>query len=101
MSKKNFAAGLNALLGESKAKRTTVKTDNKSYQLKTSAERGCKEGETRATFLVNKETLEKIYAIAYWERLSIKELLYPALQKIVTDYERKSGAVKPIPKKKV
>jgi hypothetical protein len=98
MSKKNFAAGLNALLGDSKAKR--IKTETKSYQPKTAAEKGCKEGETRATFIVNKETLEKIYSIAYWDRLTIKELIYPALQKIVTDYERKSGAVKPIPKKK-
>lgn len=101
MSKKEFRSGINALLGEAKSRRskpTEVKT--KTYDLKTSAERGCKEGETRATFIVNKETLEKLYAIAYWERLTVKEVLSPALEDAVAKYERKSGPVKPIPKKK-
>ena len=128
MSKKNFTGGLSSLLGEQvekpkkaknyiedesvffdlsnedKAKRekekrkvgrpqTVFKTITKSSQ------EGTKENETRATFIVDEALLDKLKAIAYWDRLLIKDVINTALQEAVAKYEKKNGAVKPIPKK--
>ena len=98
MSKKNFTGGLNSLLGDSdKPKRGRPNTSTKEIT-KTSQE-GTKEKETRATFIVNEELLEKLKAIAYWDRTLIKEVVDTALQETVAKYEKKSGDIKPIPKK--
>lgn len=99
MSKKNFTGGLNSLLGdqEDRPKRGRPKTQNKEIT-KTSQE-GTKTNETRATFIVNEELLDKIKTIAYWERELIKEVLDEALQDRVKKYLKKNGELKPIPKK--
>ena len=108
MSKKKvLSGGLNSLLGESKSepkkpdllkpKRGRPKTQTKVIT-KTSQE-GTKENETRATFIVNEDLLEKLKAIAYWERSLIKEVVASALEKAVATYEKKNGPVKPAPKK--
>lgn len=129
MSKKNFTGGLSSLLGEQvekpkkaknyiedesvffdlsnedKAKRekekrkvgrpqTVFKTITKSSQ------EGTKENETRATFIVDEALLDKLKAIAYWDRVLIKEVINSALQDVVAKYEKKNGIVKPIPTKK-
>jgi len=101
MSKKNFTGGLNSLLGESKEIKTPKvgrpKTQFKEI-LKTS-QKGTKENEIRATFIINEDLLEKLKAIAYWERSLIKDVLDKAIQEAVSKYEKKSGEIKPIPKK--
>jgi len=98
MGKKSFTGGLNSLLGENdKPKRGRPKTSKKKIT-KTSQE-GTKEKETRATFIVNEELLEKLKAIAYWDRKLIKEVVDTALQDRVDKYENKNGEIKPIPKK--
>jgi hypothetical protein len=51
---------------------------------------GCKPGEVRAAFIANKDLLEKIKDIAYWERVMIKEVFNRALTKEVQAYERKN-----------
>lgn len=96
MSKKNFTGGLNSLLGEDRPKRGRPinKEITKTSQI------GTKPNETRATFLVNEELLDKVKAIAYWDRLLMKEILDIALQDIVSKYEKKNGEVKPIPNKR-
>lgn len=81
---KNKAASLKE---KQKAKprvgRPTVRTD-------ADAASGCKPGEIRAAFIANKELLEKIKDIAYWERIMIKEVFNRALAKEVQAYERKN-----------
>jgi hypothetical protein len=106
MAKKNFSGGLNSLLGEPSIE---TKKDNKApkvgrpktqfKEITKSSEEGTKENETRATFIVNKELLEKLKAIAYWDRVLIKEVINKALQEAVDKHEKKSGEIKPIPKK--
>jgi hypothetical protein len=64
-----------------------------------SSQQGTKENETRATFIVNEELLEKLKAIAYWERLLIKDVFNSAMEEAVSKYEKKHGEIKPIPKK--
>ena len=98
MSKKNFTGGLNSLLGDNeKPKRGRPKTSTR--EITKSSQEGTKEKETRATFIVNEELLEKLKAIAYWDRVLIKDVVNTALQEIVAKYEKKNGEIKPIPKK--
>ena len=42
--------------------------------IKTS-QKGLKKGWTRATFILRKDYLEKIKALAYWERKRVKEVV--------------------------
>ncbi len=104
MSKKNFTGGLSSLLGETKENKdkATNKVGRPKTQFKEvtkSSQEGTKENETRATFIVNEDLLEKLKAIAYWDRVLIKEVINKALQDAVDKHEKKSGAIKPIPKK--
>ena len=64
-----------------------------------SIKKGLKNDETRATFIVREDLLEKLKAIAYWERLNIKEVINEALDRYVGGYERQNGDVKEVPKK--
>ncbi|WCC43652.1 hypothetical protein PJW08_00510 (plasmid) [Tenacibaculum finnmarkense] len=43
--------------------------------------------------------LEKLKAIAYWDRKLIKEVVDKSLQDTVDKYEKKNGNIEPIPKK--
>ena len=43
------------------------------------SQKGLKDGWTRDTFILRREYLEKIKALAYWERISIKEVIDEAL----------------------
>lgn len=62
-----------------------------------SIKKGLSASEIRATFIVTENILEKIKAIAYWERLNIKEVVQDALQNYIDAYEKKNGMVKNIP----
>lgn len=64
-----------------------------------SVKRGLKGSETRATFIVDENLLEKLKAIAYWERLNIKEVINDIFSGYIENYEKQSGEIKPIPKK--
>ena len=102
MSKKNFTGGLSSLLGENTKEDKATKVGRPKTQFKEitkTSQEGTKENETRATFIVNEELLDKLKAIAYWERKLIKEVVDIALQEAVAKYEKKSGDIKPIPKK--
>jgi len=99
MSKKNFTGGLNSLLGDQTEKPKRGRPVTQTKEITKSSQEGTKENETRATFIVNEDLLEKVKAIAYWERLLFKEVINTALEETVAKYEKKSGAIKPIPKK--
>ena len=121
MSKKTFTGGLNSLLGESKPKDLAEKRKAISGKFKKlnrvleqelkigrpktqfkeitkSSQEGTKENETRATFIVNEELLEKVKAIAYWDRVLFKDVINSALEDAVGKYEKKNGKVKPVKK---
>ena len=99
MSKKNFTGGLNSLLGDKLEKPKRGRPVTQTKEITKSSQEGTKKNETRATFIINEELLDKIKAIAYWERILIKDVINSALQDAVDKYEKKSGAIKPIPKK--
>ena len=99
MSKKDFTGGLNSLLGEQPEKPKRGRPVTQTKEITKSSQEGTKEKETRATFIVNEDLLDKLKAIAYWDRVLIKDVVNTALQEIVTKYEEKNGDIKPIPKK--
>jgi len=99
MSKKNFTGGLNSLLGDQPEKPKRGRPVTQTKELTKSSQEGTKDKETRATFIVNEDLLEKLKAIAYWDRKLIKEVVDTALQETVAKYEEKNGDIKPIPKK--
>lgn len=51
------------------------------------SEAGLKAEWTRATFIVKKEHLEKIKAMAYWERKKVKDVMEEALDSFIKDKE--------------
>jgi len=99
MSKKNFTGGLNSLLGDQPERPKRGRPVTQTKKITKSSQEGTKENETRATFIINEELLEKLKAIAYWDRKLIKEVVDTALQDRVDKYEKKNGDIKPIPKK--
>jgi len=99
MSKKNFKGGLNSLLGEQKEQPQRGRPVTQTKEITKSSQEGTKEHETRATFIVNEELLEKLKAIAYWDRILIKDVINIALEGAIAKYEKKNGEIQPIPKK--
>lgn len=99
MSKKNFTGGLNSLLGDQPETPKRGRPVTQTKEITKSSQEGTKENETRATFIINEDLLEKLKAIAYWDRSLIKEVINTALQDVVAKYEKKNGKLKPIPKK--
>ena len=101
MAKKDFTGGLSSLLGEP-SKDPIKKVGRPKTQFKKitkSSQEGTRVNETRATFIVNEEVLEKLKGIAYWNRDLIKEVIHRALLEAVNKYEKKNGNIKKIPKK--
>jgi hypothetical protein len=97
MSKKSF--GLGSLLGDQPETPKRGRPVTQTKKVTKSSEEGTKENEIRATFIINKELLEKLKAVAYWDRVLIKTVVNTALEEAIAKYEKKSGAVNPIPKK--
>ena len=79
MSKKNFTGGLNSLLGDQPEKPKRGRPVTQTKEITKSSQEGTKENETRATFIINEELLDKLKAIAYWDRVLFKDVLAQAL----------------------
>jgi hypothetical protein len=63
-----------------------------------SSKSGCRSGETRATFIVSDELLDRVKALAYWERTKIKHVIEAALTEHLSRHEDKHGKIKPMPR---
>jgi hypothetical protein len=94
MSKKDFTGGFNSLLGEGPLQKKETRGRKKivTREISKSSQEGTKEGETRATFIVREDYLEKLKALAYWERCMLKE----EVDKILREFLRGAN-VKPRP----
>ena len=87
MAKKSFSGGLNSLLGDTKqAEQTAEQSEPKApkKEITKTSQIGTKEKETRATFIVNEDLLEKMKALAYWDRVLIKDIVNQALEEHIT-----------------
>ena len=99
MSKKDFKGGLNSLFGNEEQKSDKDSTNSQGKEITKSSQKGTKQNEIRATFIVDEGKLEKLKAVAYWDRLKIKEVVSNALNEYLENYEKKNGEIKSIPKK--
>lgn len=102
MAKKSFSGGLNSLLGDAKLTKQAAEPKETKVEkravIKTS-QIGTKENETRATFIVNEILLEKMKALAYWDRVLIKDIVNNVFEEHISRHEKKNGEIKEIPKK--
>ncbi|MEY3403493.1 MAG: hypothetical protein RLZZ86_3109 [Cyanobacteriota bacterium] len=80
MSKKSFKTTFDDLLdhGQRESSNTTV---NKKHK------------ETKSTFVVRCDHLDKMRAISYLERKMIKDVLADALEIYIADYEKTNGQI--------
>ena len=84
-------------LNERKAPGRPSRTD-KDNKAATSAEKGTMPGDKRKTYIVQSDLADKIDAIAYWDRVSIKQVVQEAFSDKVNSYEKKNGPVKSVKK---
>lgn len=84
MSKKNFIASFDNLLGEQGG----------------SKKQGSKQeaNKTVTTIITDPETLQKIRGIAYWDRIRIKDVINQALKAYIDNYEATKGVIQIVPK---
>jgi len=79
---KNFS-GLDTFFGGTAIDKKKVKeqptVENKIGTTKKASD-ATKEGELRATFIVNEDVLEKMKAAAYWDRKKIKDVVNDAFE---------------------
>ena len=80
MSKKSL--GLGSLIGEEPV-RKKGRPITQTKEITSSSQEGTKENETRATLLINIELLDKLKALAYWDRVLIKDVVNTAIQEYV------------------
>jgi hypothetical protein len=106
MNKKDFKGGLDSVLQSTVPDPEQKPQPKKAGRPKTStreiiksSQEGTREGETRATFIVKEELLEKLKAVAYWERVMIKDIVNNALQEYVDAYRKKHKEIKHRPVK--
>lgn len=102
MAKKSFSGGLNSLLGDTKqAERPAEQAEPKApkKEITKTSQLGTKEKETRATFIVNEDLLEKMKSLAYWDRVLIKDIVNTAFEEHIARYEKKNGPINEMPKK--
>lgn len=90
--KKSFTGGLDSLL-------SSKKDEPKKARVRNSSTDGLPEDEVRYTVIIKTSTLEKLKAIAYWDRLKIKDVTGEALDSFIENYEKEKGAIKPIPER--
>lgn len=99
MAKKDFtqvlkesekqAGGLRSLLGELPAQHEPAQEEKPSPAPAPLPMAEPEETIVRATFIVEKELLNKIKDIAYWERLTQKDLMREAMEDLIEKYNKR------------
>jgi hypothetical protein len=80
MTKKSFKTSFDDLLGQ------------RSHENK-EQKRNVKYNETKSTFVIRCDHLDKIKAISFMERKMIKEVLADSLESYIENYEKTNGAI--------
>lgn len=87
MTKKSFKSGFDAILGVEEDINVSNKKLDKELIYK------------NVTFSINVDQYEKLKALAHWERLMLKEVLFDSLNKYLVQYEADNGEILIPPKK--
>lgn len=86
MAKKNFSGGIDSLFQDSqKEAKTEINMTNENQPPEIA----------RTTIIIHTETYEKIKALAYWERMQIKDIIEKSFKLLLNQYssEELSGIV--------
>jgi hypothetical protein len=97
--KKSFAGGLSSILGDQPQQPRRGRPRTNFREITKSSQEGVRLNETRATFIIREDLLDKIKAIAYWDRLTIKQFMDSALSGAIESWEDANGSIKPVPKR--
>ena len=89
MSKKDFKGGLDSLLGGEPNTAPNQQQVKRLVRVNKELENIIRE--IRATFIVDADLNDKLKAIAYFERVNIKDCLNEALKEYISKYEKKNG----------
>jgi excisionase family DNA binding protein len=79
-------------MGDQSVKPKRGRPTTSAREIIKSSQEGVKENETRATFIVNEEQLEMLKAIAYWEKVPLKNVINKALDEYIN-----KATIKPRP----
>jgi hypothetical protein len=71
----------------------------RTHKPERSAAKSTKEGEEKYIITAKTELITKMKGIAYWDRLTIKEVYEEAILDRIKKFEKKSGTLRPIPNK--
>ncbi len=91
MSKK-FTAGLNTLLEGPTEKEQASKEKQPGKAGRPPLNKP--KTDRIASFVVSMEHHSKLKAVAYWDRMTVKDVLATALEEYFTKYEKKNGPIK-------
>lgn len=97
MKKGSFSTELDSLIPSTSRK--VGRPAKYTHEIRTSSKEGLPPAETRATFILHEEALDKLKAIAYWDRKTIREVISEAVALYIGTWEKANGAVKEKPKK--
>ena len=93
MAKKpNFKASVTDIIDDMKETTTTTAERPKSA-------RGLREGLNRFSIVLPIEILDKLRAVAYWNNMSVKDVITQFLESGLERYVKKHGEIKPVPDK--
>jgi hypothetical protein len=93
--KKDFTSQLGNLLADKTKTKKVGRPKTNFKEIEKTSQDGTKAGETRATFIVREDLLDKIKGLAYWECIQIKDVVNKFLEEGIRAYEEKNGEVKP------
>ena len=65
----------------------------------TPAEAGCKIGEMRVTTILEKDLMEQVRRLAYWDQRAVKTIISRALKQYIEAYEKENGKLQAIPER--
>ncbi|GAB3284474.1 hypothetical protein GCM10027347_61470 [Larkinella harenae] len=89
MAKKDLTGGIQSLLGGKPQPEQPRPTATTATPVS---------AETRATFIVPEDLVNKLKAVAYWDRRLLKEVVADALEGYIQKYEKENGTIQPINK---
>lgn len=88
MAKKSFSKGIDAIFGDS-FNQEEIQSPKKEFEKEEleSSEKGI---ETRTTIVLEEDLMEKLKAVAFWERLKFKDVVKNAINLYLGSKEEKT-----------
>ena len=93
MAKKpNFKASVTDIIDDMNGNQATTAERPKSAK-------GLRDGLNRFSIVLPMDILERLRAVAYWNNLTVKEVITQFLESGLERYVKKHGEIKPVPEK--